>query len=326
MILDDQVVLITGGTGSFGRNLVSLMLKNFKPKKIIVFSRDEFKQHEMATSGFDQECMRYFIGDVRDKERLYRALDGVDLVVHAAALKQIPACEYNPIEAVKTNVLGAANLIDAAIERNVKKVLAISTDKAVAPVNLYGATKLCADKLFVAGNSYSGPHETRFSVVRYGNVLGSRGSVIPSFIKMAETGVLPITDPRMTRFWLSLEQAAHFVVKSLQRMEGGEIFVPKIPSMSIVDLAKAIGPQCSTTIIGIRPGEKLHEVLIPKDDARETIKYEDGFVILSGFRQERIERYVDTNGGRLCEEGFCYSSDNNDWWLSVGELREMIGL
>ncbi len=324
MSLDGKVILITGGTGSFGKKFVELTLKNYSPKKLIVFSRDEFKQHQMATSGFDHEAMRYFIGDVRDKDRLCRALDGVDYVIHAAALKQIPACEYNPIEAVKTNVLGAANLIDAAIERNVKKVLAISTDKAVAPVNLYGATKLCSDKLFVAGNSYSGVHVTRFSVVRYGNVIGSRGSVIPLFSKLARSGTLPVTDTRMTRFWLTLDQGVLFVLKSLERMEGGEIFVPKIPSMNILDLAEALAPGCSTNTIGIRPGEKLHEVLIPKDDARYTVEHDDSFVIFSGMKKGLMENYLAKYGGALCQEGFCYSSDTNTQWLSVPELRNIL--
>ena len=324
MSLNGKIILITGGTGSFGKKFVELTLKNYSPKKLIVFSRDEFKQHQMATSGFDHECMRYFIGDVRDKDRLYRALDGVDYVIHASALKQIPACEYNPIEAVKTNVLGAANLIDAAIERNVKKVLAISTDKAVAPVNLYGATKLCSDKLFVAGNSYSGVHVTRFSVVRYGNVIGSRGSVIPLFIKMARSGTLPVTDTRMTRFWLTLDQGVLFVLKSLERMEGGEIFVPKIPSMNILDLAEALAPGCSTNTIGIRPGEKLHEVLIPQDDARHTVEHDDSFVIFSGMKKGLMENYLAKYGGALCQEGFSYSSDTNTRWLSVPELRNIL--
>jgi UDP-N-acetylglucosamine 4,6-dehydratase len=280
----------------------------------------------MATGGFDHECMRYFIGDVRDKDRLCRALDGVDYVVHAAALKQIPACEYNPIEAVKTNVLGAANLIDAAIERNVKKVLAISTDKAVAPVNLYGATKLCADKLFVAGNSYSGVHLTRFSVVRYGNVIGSRGSVIPLFVKMAASGALPVTDERMTRFWLTLDQGVSFVLRALERMEGGEIFVPKIPSMKILDLAEAVAPGCPTNIVGIRPGEKLHEVLILGDDARCTVEHEDSFVILSGMKKGLVENYMAKHGGTLCDEGFRYSSETNSRWLSTPELRKLLRL
>ncbi len=324
MSLDGKVILITGGTGSFGKKFVELTLKNYSPKKIIVFSRDEFKQHQMMTSGFDHPAMRYFIGDVRDKDRLCRALDGVDYVIHAAALKQIPACEYNPIEAVKTNVLGAANLIDAAIERNVKKVLAISTDKAVAPVNLYGATKLCSDKLFVAGNSYSGVHVTRFSVVRYGNVIGSRGSVVPLFSRMARSGTLPVTDTRMTRFWLTLDQGVLFVLKSLERMGGGEIFVPKIPSMNILDLAEALAPGCAISTVGIRPGEKLHEVLIPPDDARYTVEHDDSFVIFSGIKKELIENYLNKYGGTMCQEGFCYSSDTNVQWLSVPDLRDIL--
>lgn len=324
MSLDNQVVLVTGGTGSFGKKFVEVALRRYKPNKLIIFSRDEFKQHQMRTNGFDDECLRYFIGDVRDKDRLHRALDGVDIVVHTSALKQIPSCEYNPIEAVKTNVLGAANLIEAAIDRNVKRVLAISTDKAVAPVNLYGATKLCADKLFVAGNNYSGVHGTKFSVVRYGNVMGSRGSVIPLFMSLTSSGRLPITDPRMTRFWLSLDQAVGFVLECLATMEGGELFVPKIPSMRIVDLAQAIGPHCTTEVTGIRPGEKLHEVLIPDDDARYTIEYDDRFVILPGFGQDLVELYLNRNGGKLCAEGFRYTSDNNTRWLSVEEMRRLV--
>jgi len=325
MSLNDQVILVTGGTGSFGQKFLEIVLNSYAPKKVIIFSRDEFKQHEMYNKGFNQTCVRYFIGDVRDRERLYRALDGVDIVVHAAAMKQVPACEYNPIEAVKTNVMGAAHLVEASIDRGVKKVLALSTDKAASPVNLYGATKLCADKLFIAGNSYSGTHITRFSVVRYGNVLGSRGSVIPIFLKMARTGSLPITDVRMTRFWVTLEEAANFVIHCLARMQGGEVFVPKIPSMNILDLAKAIAPKCTTTVVGIRPGEKLHEVLIPEDDARYTVEYEDNFVILPAFRQA-VDKYVSMNGGRLCEEGFSYSSDSNSWRLSPEELRRLLGL
>ncbi|MBI5115296.1 UDP-N-acetylglucosamine 4,6-dehydratase (inverting) [Candidatus Poribacteria bacterium] len=324
MCLHDQTVLVTGGTGSFGKKFVQLALEDCHPKKIIIFSRDEFKQHEMRTSGFDQDCLRYFLGDVRDKDRLRRALDGVDIVIHAAALKHVPACEYNPIEAVKTNVIGAANLIEAAIDRGVKKVLALSTDKAAAPVNLYGATKLCSDKLLVAGNSYSGLHITRFSVVRYGNVLGSRGSVVPLFQKLSATGSLPVTDPAMTRFWLTLDQGVRFVLHCLDFMEGGETFVPKIPSMSIMDLAKAIGPECDIKIVGIRPGEKIHEVLIPEDDARNTVEFADKFVILPQFRPHVARTYLSSNGGKLCPEGFRYSSDNNSQWLSVEEMRSLL--
>jgi len=326
MKLDGLMVLITGGTGSFGRKFVEIAVKEHRPAKLIIFSRDEYKQHEMRAAGFDQPCLRYFLGDVRDKERLYRALDGVDVVVHAAALKQVLASEYNPLEAVKTNVLGAANLIDAAIDRRVKTVIALSSDKAAAPVNLYGATKLCADKLLVAGNSYSGIHNTRFSVVRYGNVLGSRGSVIPLYMKLRDTGCLPITDPRMTRFWLTLDQGVRFVIDCLGRTDGGEIFVPKIPSMNIMDLATAIGPNCMTQTVGIRPGEKLHETLVTEDDARNTIELNDRFVILPAFRSQVIQRYSSRNGGKLCPEGFRYTSDTNTWWLTVDDLRKLLAL
>src|SRR5688572_15649284 len=286
-MLDGKTVLVTGGTGSFGKKFTQVALNRFKLRKLIIFSRDELKQMEMRQAFPDtgNSPMRYFIGDVRDRDRLYRALDGVDIVVHAAALKQVPTAEYNPIEAVKTNILGASNLIDAAIDRNVQKVVALSTDKAVNPVNLYGATKLCADKLFVAANSYSGHHKTRFSVVRYGNVVGSRGSVVPRFIELRKTGRIPITDPRMTRFWITLEQAAEFVLDSFSRMEGGEIFVPKIPSMKITDLARAIAPECKTEIVGIRSGEKLHEVMVAEDDARNTREYDRYFVIFPQFHE-----------------------------------------
>ncbi len=298
------------------------------PDRLIVFSRDELKQHEMSQrlSPTVHRSLRYFIGDVRDRERLYRALDGVDVVVHAAALKQVPSCEYNPLEAVKTNVLGAANVIDAAIDRSVSKVVALSTDKAANPINLYGATKLCSDKLFISANHYSGRRRTRFAVVRYGNVMGSRGSVVPFFLKMRWRGVLPITDPRMTRFWITLEQGVNFVLESLRRMRGGEIFVPKIPSMSILDLARAIAPECRTETVGIRPGEKLHETMISEDDARLTLEHDDHYVILPdrqcmGFRCE-----ADPDGGQPCPDGFRYSSDANVQWLSVEEMRRMIGL
>jgi len=257
---------------------------------------------------------------------LYRAFDDVDTVVHAAALKQVPAAEYNPLEAIKTNILGAANVIDAAIDCNVKKVVALSTDKAANPINLYGATKLCSDKLFIAANSYSGYHGTRFSIVRYGNVVGSRGSVIPFFLKMRKTGVLPITDPRMTRFWITLEQGVQFVLKSLERMKGGELFVPKIPSMNIMDLAKALAPDCRTEIVGIRPGEKLHEVMVPEDDAHHTLEYDDYFAILPTFHDWDMRAFMEGNGGKPCPDGFRYSSDTNSRWLSVEELRQMSGL
>jgi UDP-N-acetylglucosamine 4,6-dehydratase len=250
----------------------------------------------------------------------------VDVIIHAAALKQVPAAEYNPFEAIKTNVLGAANVIDAAIDRDVKKVIALSTDKAANPINLYGATKLCSDKLFTAANNYSGAHGTRFSVVRYGNVVGSRGSVIPFFLEMRKTGVIPITDQRMTRFWITLEQGVNFVLSSMERMTGGEIFVPKIPSMKIVDLANAIAPECSIDFVGIRPGEKIHEVMVPRDDARHTLEYDDYYVILPAFHDWDARQYIEINGGMPCPDGFQYSSDTNIQWLSIQQLREMIGL
>ncbi len=327
-MFDGQSVLVTGGTGSFGQKFVETVLERHQPQRLIVFSRDELKQHEMQErfSPAVHPCLRYFIGDVRDRERLYRAFDGVDVVVHAAALKQVPSCEYNPLETVKTNVLGAANVIDAAIDRNVAKVIALSTDKAANPINLYGATKLCSDKLFISANNYSGTRPTRFAVVRYGNVVGSRGSVVPRFLKMCSRGMLPITDPRMTRFWITLEQGVDFVLNSLQRMRGGEIFVPKIPSMSVLDLARAIAPQCPTQTIGIRPGEKLHETMISEDDARLTLQYADYYVILPDPQCVRFHRRADPEGGKPCPEGFRYSSDTNPRRLSVEQLRRMIGL
>lgn len=276
-ILKNKNVLVTGGTGSFGNKFTRRALE-LGVKKIIVFSRDELKQYEMKQE-FQDERIRFFIGDVRDKERLYRAFDGVDIVIHAAAMKHVDACEYNPFEAIKTNIHGAQNIIEAAIDRGVEKVIALSTDKACSPVNLYGATKLASDKLFVTANAYVGEKKTRFSVVRYGNVVGSRGSVVPFFKKIKDTGVIPITDGRMTRFWITLEQGVQFVLDNLVRMHGGEIFVPKIPSMNIMDLAKAIAPNCKYEIVGIRPGEKLHEAMIMEDDARHTLEYEDYYTI-----------------------------------------------
>lgn len=325
-MLDDQVVLVTGGTGSFGRKFVEIVLARYRPRKLIVFSRDELKQLEMRERFSEEQypCLRYFIGDVRDRNRLQRAFDGVDIVVHTAALKQVPTAEYNPMEAVATNVLGAANVIDAAIDRNVKKVIALSTDKAANPVNLYGATKLCADKLFVAAKSYSGYHGTQFSVVRYGNVVGSRGSVIPYFLKMRRTGTLPVTDVRMTRFWITLEQGVEFVLASLARMHGGEIFVPKIPSMRLIDLARTIAPECEIKIIGVRPGEKLHEVMVSEDDAYRTVEYDTYFVILPTFSEAERQAYIQRFGGTPCADGFRYGSDNNSRWLTPEELREMI--
>ena len=324
-MLNDKVILITGGTGSFGKAFIGTVLKKYKPRKLIVYSRDELKQFEMRRH-FNEKAypaIRYFIGDVRDRERLYRAFDGVDVVIHAAALKQVPAAEYNPMEAIKTNVLGASNVIDAAIDRNVKQVIALSTDKAVNPINLYGATKLCSDKLFIAANNYSGAHGTVFSVVRYGNVVGSRGSVIPFFLNARKTGSLPVTDKRMTRFWITLDQAVAFVLRSFEMMEGGEIFVPKIPSMNIMDLAKAVGPECETPIVGIRPGEKLHEVMVTEDDARDTLEYPDRYVILPAA-PENAKHARPTKGLKRCPEGFRYSSDGNKDWLTVEQLKTMI--
>jgi UDP-N-acetylglucosamine 4,6-dehydratase len=272
----DKNILVTGGTGSFGKKFVEIMLKEYHPARLIVYSRDELKQHEMRMAGYKDPNLRYFIGDVRDLPRLRRAFNGVDIVVHAAALKQVPACEYNPMEAIKTNILGSSNVVDAALDAGVKKVLALSTDKAVNPVNLYGATKLAAEKLMVQSNAYAGGMKTRFSCVRYGNVVGSRGSVVPLFIKQRETGEITLTDERMTRFWISLDQGVRFVIRCIEQMYGGEVFVPKIPSMRMVDLAKALAPDADIRIIGIRPGEKLHEVLISEDEARTTVGHVRG--------------------------------------------------
>jgi UDP-N-acetylglucosamine 4,6-dehydratase len=319
-------VLVTGGTGSFGKKFIAEALKSHSPERVIVFSRDELKQFEMSRApAFQDKRIRYFIGDVRDRERLMRAFDGVDVVVHAAALKQVPACEYNPFEAIKTNVLGAQYIIDAAIERGVHKVIALSTDKACNPVNLYGATKLCSDKLFVAGNAYAGDKDTSFSVVRYGNVVGSRGSVIPLFMKLKSTGKLPITHTDMTRFWITLEQGVQFVMDSLDRMHGGELFVPKIPSMKMTDLARAIGPDCEIDVIGIRPGEKLHEVMISEDDARNTLEFDDHYVIQPEFGWwKRHKNTLEVSGAKQVTDNFRYSSDNNDKWLSLDELKAIV--
>jgi len=321
-IIEGKTILITGGTGSFGKKFVEIVLRDHHPQKVIVFSRDELKQFEMAHQFSNHPNLRFFIGDVRDKNRLYRAFDGVDIVVHAAALKQIPVAEYNPFEAIKTNVLGAQNIIDAAIDCGVWRVIALSTDKAANPVNLYGATKLCSDKLFVSGNSYAAGKNTKFAVVRYGNVVGSRGSVIPFFKSIRHTGRLPITDPRMTRFWITLEQGVNFVIASLGRMHGGEIFVPKLPSMRITDLAEAIAHDCQLEFTGIRPGEKIHEVMITEDDARHTLEFSDYFIIMPEFPWWSREK---VNGGLPLEEGFVYSSGTNTWWLTPEELRQMVG-
>jgi UDP-N-acetylglucosamine 4,6-dehydratase len=319
MNLTNKTILVTGGTGSFGKKFIKKILE-WDIKKVIVFSRDELKQYEMAQE-FTDKRLRFFIGDVRDKDRLYRAFDGVDIVIHAAAMKHVGACEYNPFEAVKTNIHGAQNIIEAAIDHNVEKVIALSTDKAASPINLYGATKLASDKLFVAANAYVGSKITRFAVVRYGNVVGSRGSVVPFFKKMKKTGVLPITDERMTRFWITLDQGVQFVIDSLERMQGGEIFVPKIPSMKVVDLATAIAPECEFKIIGIRPGEKLHETLITEDDSRHTVEFDNYFVIQPEFPWWGIEN---ESSGRKLPDNFKYTSDNNDQWLSIEELRNLI--
>lgn len=318
--VNGKIILLTGGTGSFGKNFCRYLLKHCDPKVIRVYSRDELKQHEMRQE-FGDKRLRYFIGDVRDLNRLKRAMEGSNLVVHAAALKQVPACEYNPFEAVKTNIHGAQNVIDAAIDTGVEKVVALSTDKAVNPVNLYGATKLCADKLFIQGNAYAGNRITRFACVRYGNVIGSRGSVIPLFLKQKDEGILTITDERMTRFWITLDEAVELVLKAFYYMQGGEIFIPKIPSMKILDLAKAICPECKLETIGIRPGEKLHEALTGEDEARNTISYEEMYVVLPSFSWWSRENYSDAE---ILPEDFIYTSDKNDKWLSVEELRSII--
>jgi len=323
MAFTNKVVLVTGGTGSFGQKFVRTALERYNPKKLIVYSRDENKQSVMMEDYSGEPRLRFFLGDVRDRHRLQRALDGVDYVVHAAALKQVPMGEYNPIEVIRTNIMGAAHLIDAAIDKGVQKVVALSTDKAANPINLYGATKLCADKLFVAGNSYVGSRRTRFSVVRYGNVVGSRGSVIPLFQKMRETGVIPITDKRMTRFWITLDQGVELCMRAFELMNGGEIFVPKIPSMSLVDLAEAIAPGCRHEVVGIRPGEKLHEVLIPSDEAQNVVELDDLYVIRPAFQV-----WEDGNGwhgqGRSVPADFCFASNTNPWKLSREELTKML--
>ena len=323
-MFNDKTILITGGTGSFGKAFTKILLRSYKPKKLIIFSRDELKQYEMAQV-FSRDifpCLRFFIGDVRDKERLHRALNGVDFIIHAAALKQVPAAEYNPFEAVKTNIIGAQNVINVALDHGVKKIIALSSDKATSPANLYGATKLCSDKLFVAANSYVTRDDSRLSVVRYGNVIGSRGSVIPLFLKQRETGKLSITDTRMTRFWLSLEQSANFVMQCLEKMVGGEIFVPKIPSMNIMDLAKAVCSECKTQIIGIRSGEKLHETLITNDDAPNTIEFSDHYVVKPAFHF--FQRRFCEDGCRPVPEDFEYNSYTNPWKLSVDKMREIL--
>jgi len=317
-----KVILVTGGTGSFGKKFVEIMLRDYNPAKMIVFSRDELKQHEMRVSGFNQPNLRYFIGDVRDQQRLKRAMHGVDIVIHAAALKQVPACEYNPMEAIKTNILGSSNVIEAALDAGVEKVMALSTDKAVSPVNLYGTTKLAAEKLFVQSNTYAAGTATRFSCVRYGNVVGSRGSVIPIFINQRQNGKLTVTDTRMTRFWLTLEQGVRFVIHCTEQMHGGEVFVPKIPSTRIVDLAKIIAPDAELDVIGIRPGEKLHEVLINEDEARSTIELDEMYVVQPTAALWFGHEWE--NKGKPLPEGFRYTSETNPDWLSIEQIKEIV--
>lgn len=324
----NKTVLVTGGTGSFGKKFVSTILKKYAPKKVIVFSRDELKQVEMARDYQDEERLRFFIGDVRDRDRLQRACRDVNIIIHAAAIKQVPVAEYNPMEAIKTNVFGAENVINVAIDSNVEKVVALSTDKAANPINLYGASKLCSDKLFVAGNNMAGGHPTRFSIVRYGNVVGSRGSVIPFFKELSKTTkTLPITDRRMTRFWITLEQGVEFVVQSLRRMQGGEIFVPKIPSTKIVDLAEAILPGCELKDVGIRPGEKLHEIMCPSDDCHLTLEFHDHYVIrpaISFFQKVDYSVNKLGEGGDPVTEGFEYNSGTNPTFLTSQQLRDLV--
>ncbi|RKX25967.1 MAG: UDP-N-acetylglucosamine 4,6-dehydratase (inverting) [Candidatus Zixiibacteriota bacterium] len=322
-----KALLVTGGTGSFGKKFIETVLLEYPSiRRIVVYSRDELKQFEMSQVFCEKRYpqMRYFIGDVRDKERLTRAMEGIDIVVHAAALKQVPACEYNPFEAIRTNIIGAQNVIDAAINNDVKRVVALSTDKAAAPINLYGATKLCSDKLFVSANNHKGNREIRFSVVRYGNVMGSRGSVIPFFMKKKDEGTLPITDDRMTRFNITLQEGVGMVFMALDRMWGGEIFVPKIPSYRIMDVAEAVAPGCNKEITGIRPGEKLHEEMITATDALCSLEFDDYFVILPSVRLWDVDEYASVYEGHRCREGFAYSSDTNDRWLSVEDLTELI--
>ncbi len=318
----NKTVLVTGGTGSFGKKFTKILLAEKNPQKVIIFSRDELKQHEMRVTGYNDPRLRYFIGDVRDRDRLLRAMHGVDIVVHAAALKQVPACEYNPMEAIKTNIQGTSNVAEAALDAGVSKVLALSTDKAVSPANLYGGTKLVAEKLIVQSNNYAAGRATRYSCVRYGNVVGSRGSVVPLFLKLRASGKITITDERMTRFWLSLEQGVQFVINCIEQMEGGEVFVPKIPSTTVVDLAKAIAPDAEIEIIGIRPGEKLHEDLLSVDEARHSVELDTMFVV------QPVEAswfgYSWQDKGKSLPEGFSYTSDNNSEWLDLEGMKEFI--
>lgn len=329
-MLKNSSILVTGATGSFGRKFITIVLERFSPKRLVIFSRDELKQFEMqqVLSPAKHPCLRYFLGDVRDVDRLKRAMEGIDTVVHAAALKQVPAAEYNPFECIKTNVLGAQNVVEAALNGNVKRVVSLSTDKAAAPVNLYGATKLCSDKLFIAANNIIGPQDVRFSVVRYGNVMGSRGSVIPFFQEQRRNAVVPITDPAMTRFNISLEEGVELVLHALEHALGGEVFVPKIPSYRITDVAEAVAPGCVQKIVGIRPGEKLHEEMITASDSQNTIETERYYIIvpmLSDYsRDDLMARYAKHHNGKPVPEGFCYSSGANTQWLSVEDLRRLI--
>ncbi|MFH1809039.1 MAG: UDP-N-acetylglucosamine 4,6-dehydratase (inverting) [Pseudomonadota bacterium] len=326
--LDDKGVLVTGGTGSFGKKFVDVVLRRHKPRRLVVFSRDELKQYEMAQtlSPEHRQKTRFFLGDVRDEPRLRRALEDIDIVVHAAALKQVPAAEYNPFEFIKTNILGAQNLVTACLDQGVQRVVALSTDKAAAPINLYGATKLCSDKLFVAANHFKGKRNLKLSVVRYGNVLGSRGSVIPLFMSKRSEGVIPITSPDMTRFNITLDQGVDQVLFALEYMWGGEIFVPKIPSFRITDVAEAVAPGCRTEIIGVRPGEKLHEMMITETDAQNSLEFPQRYVICPSAQLWDTGRYARENGGHPCVPGFSYDSLHNDQWLTVDELRELIRL
>ena len=329
-MFNDKSILITGGTGSFGKHFTKTILERYNPKRLVIYSRDELKQFEMQQE-FNDPAMRYFIGDVRDTPRLNQALNGIDYVIHAAALKQVPAAEYNPMECIKTNIHGAENVIRASLLNDVQKVIALSTDKAANPINLYGATKLCSDKLFVAANNMAGGHPTRFSVVRYGNVVGSRGSVVPFFKKLVAEGAkeLPITDERMTRFWITLQHGVDFVIKNFERMQGGEIFVPKIPSMRITDLAESIAPGMPTSVIGIRPGEKLHEIMCPADDSHLTLDFEDHYVITPSITFTHSIDFSTNNlgeKGKSVEQGFEYNSGTNQHFLTVDELNKMNGL
>lgn len=321
MVLENRVVLLTGGTGSFGQKFTEIALRECNPRTIRIYSRGELLQQEMRQRFNDDKRLRFFIGDVRDRERLYRAMSGVDIVIHAAALKQVTTCEYNPIEAIRTNINGAANVIDAAIDNEVERILSISTDKAVQPINLYGATKLVAEKLFIQGNAYVGGRKTRFSCVRYGNVVGSRGSVVPLFLEQKQNGTITITDERMTRFWITLEQGVRFVIDSTSRMHGGEVFIPKIPSMKITDLADVIAPEAEREVIGIRPGEKVNEILLTEEEARHTKEFDNYFTIEpehSILGRDSIE------AGKPLPDGFRYTSDGNDWWLTKDELKRIV--